>query len=67
METIQIYIGEENVEYKLFINHAGKYCIRVFDLDAEEGVFSIQYPNEEMAQIKFQELIQKDKILKTNS
>jgi hypothetical protein len=37
--TLKLFVDDEvNIEYKLFINHAGEHCVRVWDLDALEIV-----------------------------
>lgn len=60
MEVIELHIDKEtNIEYKLFINKAGKYCVRVFDLDGNDTYAHIICISEAQARIKYQEALTK--------
>ncbi len=37
-KAIDFHIDTENIEYKVYLNDAGKYCFRSRDLDAEENI-----------------------------
>jgi len=51
--TIENKTGEGNIEFLLFLNKAGKPCIRVKDLDAEEVIAVHIFPTIEMAKAEF--------------
>ena len=59
MNATATHITEDNVEYALFVNAAGKFAIRVYDLDAEETVTVKTFPNETHARTDFAELVAK--------
>jgi hypothetical protein len=56
-ETVKVQVCTMNIETKLFINAAGKYAVRMRDLDAEENITISIFPSRETAEAYFDHLI----------
>lgn len=48
--VIAKHVSDEAVETLLFINHAGDYAVRVYDLDASELVGIVTFPSRDAAE-----------------
>jgi hypothetical protein len=57
IQEIKKYVSPmDNIETKMYINMAGKYCVRLYDLDALEVVIIYVCKNQEQAEFYFEKV-----------
>jgi hypothetical protein len=56
--VLSVHVSPENVETRLFVNAAGHYAVRVFDLDAQETYAITVFPLHEESEAKARKLFE---------